>query len=83
MAKCETCGSKFDTPELLKKATDKALAKLIKQVFWLSQNGTLFRFRKNGECKEVGTKCGQVTLPGGRRVQLRRVMEVLTESKKK
>lgn len=76
--RCKNCGTSFKAEDLAK-AQDKQLIKAIKDTFFFRE-GRLMRYTKNG-ARQVVDKCGQITLPGGRRVQSGWVMHVLATGK--
>ena len=77
MERCKNCGTKFPG-KTLGKAEDKVIIKAIKEQFFLEEGtGFLMRVLGPGYNRPAGTKCGMVTLTGGRRVTLRCVLSVL------
>ena len=76
--RCKNCGTNFKAEDLAK-AQDKMLIKAIKDTFYYRE-GVLMRHTKAGP-KAVVDKCGQITLPGGRRVQASWVFSVLNTGK--
>jgi hypothetical protein len=76
--RCKNCGTNFKAEDLVK-AQDKMLTKAIKDTFYYSGD-ILMRHTKQGP-KAVVDKCGQITLPGGRRVQAGWVSSVLNTGK--
>jgi hypothetical protein len=73
--KCKFCGTIFSEKDF-KVAQDKMLVKIIKDTFYYKA-GTLMRRTKSLDDKVVVANCGQITLPGGRRVQSSWVVCVL------
>ena len=83
MERCKNCGTKFPNGAL-GKAEDKAIIRAIKETFYFVEEddntgkGKLMRRYKSGGVKVVESKCGMVTLCGGRRVTVRCIISVLT-----